>query len=122
VSGWIHVDPETLRTEYEGVFAVGDVTAIRLPSGKSLPKAGVFAHNEAEVVADQIADEIRGRAHRARFDGKGYCWIEVGDGRAGFAGGRFYHDPEARMRIARPGRLWHWGKVAFEKWWLRRWF
>ena len=122
VSGWIHVDPETLRTEHEGVFAIGDVTAIRLPSGKSLPKAGVFAHNEAEVVAHQIAYEIRGRGRQARFDGKGYCWIEIGDGRAGFAGGRFYNDPEPRVRIARPGRLWHWGKVAFEKWWLRRWF
>ena len=121
VSGWIHVDPETLRTEHEGVFAIGDVTAIRLPSGKSLPKAGVFAHNEAEVVAHQIAYEIRGRGRQARFDGKGYCWIEMGDGRAGFASGRFYNDPEPRVKLARPGRLWHWGKVAFEKWWLRRW-
>ena len=122
VSGWIHVDPETLRTEHEGVFAIGDVTAIRLPSGKSLPKAGVFAHNEANVVARPIAYEINGLGRQARFDGKGYCWIETGDGRAGFAGGRFYSDPEPRVRIARPGRLWHWGKVAFEKWWLRRWF
>lgn len=122
VSGWIHVDPRTLRTEHEGVFAIGDVTTIRLPSGKSLPKAGVFAHNEAEVVARQIADEIHGRRQRAKFDGKGYCWIEIGDGRAGFASGRFYNDPEPSVRIARPGRLWHWGKVAFEKWWLRRWF
>jgi sulfide:quinone oxidoreductase len=122
VSGWISVDPGTLRTEHEGVFAIGDVTSVRLPSGKSLPKAGVFAHNEAEVVARQIADEIQGREDRARFDGGGYCWIELGDGRAGFAGGNFFNDPEPRLRSARPGRLWHWGKVAFEKWWLRRWF
>jgi sulfide:quinone oxidoreductase len=104
------------------VFAIGDVTSIRLPSGKSLPKAGVFAHGEAEVVARQIADELRGRKSQASFDGRGYCWIETGDGRAGFAGGSFYADPEPRVRIARPGRLWHWGKVAFEKWWLGRWF
>jgi sulfide:quinone oxidoreductase len=122
LSGWIHVDPHTLRTEHERVFAIGDVTSIRLPSGKSLPKAGVFAHGEAEVVARQIADELRGRESQASFDGRGYCWIETGDGRAGFAGGSFYADPEPRVRIARPGRLWHWGKVAFEKWWLARWF
>ncbi len=122
VSGWIHVDPGTLRTEHEGVYAIGDVTSIRLPSGKSLPKAGVFAHNEAEVVARRIADEIQGRDRQASFDGKGYCWIEIGDGRAGFAGGGFYADPEPRVSFSRPGRLWHWGKVAFEKWWLRRWF
>lgn len=121
-SGWIHVDPHTLRTEDQGVFAIGDVTTIKLPSGKSLPKAGVFAHEEADVVARQIADEIRGGEHRATFGGRGYCWIELGDGHAGFAGGTFYHDPEPRVRMARPGRLWHWAKVAFEKWWLRRWF
>lgn len=122
VSGWIHVDPGTLRTEHDGVFAIGDVTTVRLPSGKSLPKAGVFAHGEAEVVARGIANEIRGLEKRATYDGKGYCWIEIGDGRAGFAGGGFYADPEPQIRMARPGRFWHWGKVAFEKWWLRRWF
>lgn len=59
VSGWIHVDATTLRTEHDGVFAIGDVTSIRLPGGKILPKAGVFAHHQAEVVADEIASEIR---------------------------------------------------------------
>jgi len=121
-SGWIHVDGETLSTGRAGIFAIGDVTTIKLPSGKSLPKAGVFAHAEAEVVARRIADEILGRAPSAVFDGRGYCWIETGNGKAGFAGGSFYADPEPTLRIARPGRLWHWGKVAFEKWWLRRWF
>lgn len=122
LSGWIHVDPHTLRTDHEGVFAIGDVTAIKLPNGKSLPKAGVFAHNEAEVVARQISDEILGRSSHVAHQGKGHCWIEIGGGRAGFAGGNFYADPEPRVRMVRPGRHWHWAKVAFEKWWLRRWF
>jgi sulfide:quinone oxidoreductase len=121
VSGWIHVDPETLRTEHRGVFAVGDVTTVRLPSGKALPKAGVFAHHEAEVVAREIAAEVRGGRAGARFDGRGACWIELGDGRAGFATGSFFQEPEPRMRLARPGRVRHWTKVAFEQWWLRRW-
>lgn len=122
VSGWINVDPHTLRTEHEGVFAIGDVTNIRLPNGKTLPKAGVFAHYEAKVVAEQIAAEVRGRASKASFDGRGHCFLELGNGKAGFAGGRFYADPEPQVRMRRPGRLWHWGKVAFEKWWLRHWF
>ena len=122
VSGWIHVDPKTLRTEHAGVFAIGDVTSIRLPNGKMLPKAGVFAHSEATVVAEQIASEIGGRRSSASFDGKGYCWIELGDGRAGFASGHFYAEPDPAVRMFRPGRPWHWGKVAFEKWWLRHWF
>ena len=87
-----------------------------------LPKAGVFAHSQAIVVAEQIASEIRGRRSSASFDGKGYCWIELGDGKAGFASGRFYAEPDPQVRMFRPGRPWHWGKVAFEKWWLRHWF
>jgi sulfide:quinone oxidoreductase len=122
VSGWIHVDPGTLRTEHAGVFAIGDVTSIRLPSGKSLPKAGVFAHHGADIVARQIAAELRGREDRVRFDGHGACWVEIGDGRAGFASGDFYADPEPRLRMVPPGRLRHWAKVAFEKWWLWWWF
>ncbi|MCP4203087.1 MAG: NAD(P)/FAD-dependent oxidoreductase [bacterium] len=122
VSGWIHVDKKTLRTEHDGVFAIGDVTSIRLPNGKMLPKAGVFAHSQAKVVAEQIVAEIRGRPSDASFDGKGYCWIELGNGRAGFASGRFYAEPDPQVRMFWPGRFWHWGKVAFEKWWLRHFF
>jgi sulfide:quinone oxidoreductase len=122
VSGWIHVDPETLRAENDRVWAIGDITSIRLPNGKMLPKAGVFAHYEANVVVDQIVSEIRGRKSDAAFDGKGSCWVELGDGKAAFASGRFYADPDPEVRMFRPGRFWHWGKVAFEKWWLRHWF
>ena len=122
VSGWIHVDPRTLRTEREGVFAIGDVTSIRLPNGKMLPKAGVFARAEAEVVADQIASDIDGTPSHASFDGKGNCWVELGDGQAAFARGRFYAEPDPQMRMYKPGRLWHWGKIGFEQWWLHHWF
>ncbi len=121
VSGFIHVDPRTLQTDYDDVFAIGDVATIKLPNGKALPKAGVFAHSEAKVVAHRIADEADGKRSDAGFDGHGYCWVELGDGRAGFAGGNFYAEPEPRVKLRRPGRPLHWGKVAFEKWWLHHW-
>lgn len=59
-AGWIPVNSRTLRTKYANIYAVGDVTSIALPNGKPLPKAGVFAHAEAQVVAHHIAAEIRG--------------------------------------------------------------
>lgn len=120
-SGFVHVDPSTLRTAYDDVFAIGDVATVRLPNGKALPKAGVFAHSQAKVVAQRIAAAAKGRTPEATFDGHGYCWIELGDGRAGFAGGNFYAEPEPRLKTRRPGRALHWGKVAFEKWWLHHW-
>jgi sulfide:quinone oxidoreductase len=120
VSGFIHVDPKTLETDHEDVFAIGDVASVRLPNDKALPKAGVFAHSEAKVVAQRIADKLNDRTSCAAFDGKGYCWIELGDGRASFAGGDFYTEP-VRLKMRSPGRSLHWGKVALEKWWLHHW-
>jgi len=121
LSGFVHVDPRTLLTDYDDVYAIGDVATIKLPNGKALPKAGVFAHAEAKTVAERIADGYGGKTSNAVFNGHGSCWIELGDGRAGFAGGNFYAEPEPQVRIRRPGRPFHWSKVAFEKWWLHHW-
>jgi sulfide:quinone oxidoreductase len=119
-SGWISVDKHTLQTGYPDVYAIGDVTAIRLPNGKMLPKAGVFAHGEGMVVAERISVAIAGAEPRAAFDGLGYCWIEAGAGSAGFASGNFYAEPEPDVGLPRSGRMWHWGKVLFEQYWLER--
>ncbi|MBI4295000.1 MAG: NAD(P)/FAD-dependent oxidoreductase [Chloroflexi bacterium] len=117
-AGWVSVDRKTLRTSYDSVYAVGDVTSITLPNGKPLPKAGVFAHAEAQVVAHHIAADIQGAKSTEGFDGFGYCWIEMGNGRAGFASGNFYAEPNPAVQLQRPGRLWHWGKGFFETYWL----
>jgi sulfide:quinone oxidoreductase len=110
-----------LQTDHEDVFAIGDVATLRLPNDKSLPKAGVFAHAEAKVAAQRIADKVGGKTSRAVFDGKGYCWLELGDGKAGFAAGDFYAEPNPQLTMRPPGRPLHRGKVAFEKWWLHHW-
>jgi sulfide:quinone oxidoreductase len=54
-SGWISVNRYTFETSYPSVFAIGDVTTIPLTLGKPLPKAGVFAHGQASVVAQNLA-------------------------------------------------------------------
>jgi sulfide:quinone oxidoreductase len=120
-SGWISVDAHTLKTEVPGVYAIGDVTAIPIPSGKMLPKAGVFAHREAEVVARNLASEWSGREPDRGFDGVGACFIETGAGRAGYGSGNFYAAPAPAMRLHPPSRRWHLGKVLFEKRWLWGW-
>ncbi len=118
-AGWVRVDRGTLETSAPNVFAIGDVTAIALANGKMLPKAGVFAHAEAHVVAGQIASRLEG-GPAGRFDGQGYCWVELGAGVAGFASGDFYADPDPAVELRRPGRTWHAGKVLFERYWLSR--
>jgi sulfide:quinone oxidoreductase len=117
-AGWIPVERTTLQTAHERVYAVGDVTTITLTNGKPLPKAGVFAHAEALVVAREIAASFAGRPAPAGFDGIGFCWVEAGAGRAAFAVGDFYAEPEPALSLRRPGRLWHTGKVLFERSWI----
>ena len=120
--GWIPVDKNTLKTVHNNVFAIGDATSITLDSGKPLPKAGVFAHFEAEIAAKNIAADINGLKADKKYDGHAYCFLEVGHGKAGFAGGNFYAKPSPLVKMRNPGRIWHWGKVLFEKYWLWKWF
>ena len=121
-AGWVTVDKHTLQTHFENVYAIGDVTAIILNNGLPLPKAGTFAHAEAEAVAARIIAEIGGSVPQAEFDGVGYCWIEAGSGSAGFASGQFYAEPNPVVGQPRSGRLWHWGKVMFESYWMNEGF
>ena len=121
-SGWVGVDRQTLETRFPGVFAIGDITGIMLGIGKPLPKAGVFAHGEAEVVAGNLVHEITGKGKPVRFDGHGECFIETGDGRAGFGSGNFFAEPAPEIKLRQPSRTLHVGKVAFEKYWLYEWF
>ncbi len=121
-SGWVPVDRQTLETKFPGVYAIGDNAGIPLAVGKPLPKAGVFAHGQAEVVAHNIARAIAGNGAPRTFDGHGECFVETGDGRAGFGRGNFYAEPRPQVRLRPPSRWLHLGKVLYEKFWLYRWF
>ncbi len=121
-AGWIPVDRHTLQTQFEGVFAIGDITAIPLKMGRPLPKAGVFAHGQAEVVANNIAHAWTGRGAPRKFAGEGQCFIETGNARAGLGKGNFYAEPTPQVEMRRPSLFWHVGKILYEKYWLYRHF
>lgn len=118
---WIKVDGRTLQTSFDGVYAIGDVTAVPLSNGQMLPKAGAFAHAEGEVVASRIADELAGRAPSATFAGEGTCFMETGGGTAAMVTGQFYTDPPA-VRLADPAPEHLAAKHAFERDRLTAWF
>ena len=123
-AGWVPVDRATLQTKHDNVYALGDVTTISIPGRWKpdvpliLPKAGVFAHAQAEVVARRIAAEIAGAKTADEFPGLGYCMLEAGESMAGFAFGNFFSEPAPPIGRGRMGGLGHWGKVLFEQWWL----
>jgi len=117
---WVGVDRYSMRTKFPGVYAVGDCVGIPLANGKALPKAGVFAHGQAEAAANNIADEIEGREGKHRFNGHGQCFVEMGGVIAGRGSGNFYAEPNPDVRMSMPGPWNHFGKVMFEKLWLNK--
>ena len=121
-SGWIETDRNTMETQFANVYAIGDITFIPLEMGKPLPKAGVFALHQAEVVAHNIIQKIEGKDDFKTFNGDGQCFLELGDSKAGYAGGNFYASPLPDVKMKKPGYFWHWSKVWFEKYWWFRYF
>ncbi len=110
-SGYVPVHPQTLeilsdidtlQVQYPGVYAIGDVAAIRLLNSMFLPKAGVFAEGEAHVVAAAIAADIEGTGRSGVYDGDGFCYVEVGDGEAAYGSGEFYAYPGPRVTLEDP--------------------
>jgi len=119
---WIEVDPGTLRTSYEGVYAIGDVTKIALANGLALPKAGLMAELEGQRVAAAIAAEVRGDGAPAEFDGQGYCYMETGKESAALIEGDFFATPEPDVRIGGVSAMNAADKEFFELNRLASWF
>jgi hypothetical protein len=98
-----------LQTPHENVYALGDATTIAIPGRwkadvpMMLPKAGVFAHAQAEVVARRIAAEVAGATVKAVFCGDGYCMLEAGEDLAGFAYGNFFAEPAPQIQLRQMG-------------------
>lgn len=119
---WVPVDPATLRTRFEGVYAIGDVNGITMANGLPLPKAGVFAEAQGTVVAGAIAAAVEGRGAAPAFDGRGSCFIEVGRGLATLVTGHFLAPAGPEVALFPPSREHLDAKVAFEVERLRAWF
>ncbi len=119
---WIAVDPGTLATAHERVFAIGDVTQIKLANGLPLPKAGLFAELEGQRVAAAIAAEVRGEAAPPPFDGRGFCFIETGKSTATLVEGDFFAEPEPDIGIRDVSPAHKEEKRRFEAERLQRWF
>ena len=116
VDGWIPVDPLTLRTSYDGVYAVGDVTSV------GTPKAGVFAEGQAAVVAAQLVARVRGAATTPTYDGHGTCYLEMGEGKVGKVDVTFLSGESPRGALVGPSVELAADKSAFGADRVARWF
>jgi len=120
-SGWAPVEPTTLETRYRGVYAIGDATAVRLANGMYLPKAGVFADEQARTVAGRIVAEADGQESMPAYSGRGFCYIEVGDGLAAYGAGNFYATPGPSVALESASRRFREEKAGIERALLAAW-
>jgi len=121
--GYMLVERRTLRhPDYDNVFGVGDVIAPTLGIGM----AGVFAHFQAEFAASQIIDELKGAFMGEHYNMSGVCVLDMG-----YVGAAVYCDFSGKITggaefpdcVMLGGmRLFRAVKLAFEKYWLSRWF
>ena len=122
---WIDVDKFTLRTKYKNVFAIGDVTEIRLDKNITIPKAGIFAEGQAKIVSQQIIREIKNHNDNNKgiehFDGKGYCFMEIGDKKAGYINADFYNEKGPITIFEKPSKKFYRQKLDFERSRLNEW-
>lgn len=78
-------DPRSMRTEWDGVWALGDCARMMLASGPMHPKAGGFAVVQAEALAQNIEALVRsGGKSDAGAENLGIskCDAEVGNNEA----------------------------------------
>ncbi len=82
--GWIFTDKTDLHIkDYDYAFAVGDATNI------PISKAGVEAHLESVVVANNMISEYVGSGERYEFTGRLQCSMETGFHQATFVIGTY---------------------------------
>lgn len=113
--GWIPVNPLTLETPFDGVYAVGDVAEV------GTPRAGVFAEGQAKSAAKSIAARIRGDDSDVSYDGHGVCYIEFGDRQLGMVDVTFFGD-EKTATLVGPSEDYVADKTEFGSSRIKRWF
>ncbi|ADG96780.1 FAD-dependent pyridine nucleotide-disulfide oxidoreductase [Segniliparus rotundus DSM 44985] len=118
---WISVDRQNMRTEHEGVWAVGDIASVTSPSGKTLPKAAIFAKNGGKAVARDLLRHFGKTNEPGSLSGLGYCFIDTGGHEAARGAGDFFALPHPDVVLEPPSEELHHDKAEEERAWRAFW-
>jgi sulfide:quinone oxidoreductase len=109
------------KTSYNNVYAIGDVTTLKVTDTMMVPKAGVFAEGEGYSVAKNIISKIQLKEESTLFDGKGGCFIESGRDTASVIEIDMFSGPKPSTRLTESTSEYLDKKLQFEKDRLSNW-
>ena len=116
---FIEVD-RSCKTNFENVYAIGDVNQIMVTDKIAVPKAGIFAEGEGITVARNIISQIKREHETATFDGKGGCFLETGKETAGYLEVDMFANPPL-TQLKSPSSEYLTEKEKFERERLEKW-
>jgi sulfide:quinone oxidoreductase len=106
--GFVRVDQPMRVLGAERMYAAGDAVYF------SGPKTGHMAVNQAEVVAENLAAELEGRAPSARYEHEMLLVVDAGNRDSVFLHKRLWEEGDKRVSW---GPFWGWAKRAHERYW-----
>lgn len=108
------------RTQFENVYAIGDVTTMMATDKIAVPKAGIFAEGQGIAVARDIISQIKKEKTDYVFEGKGGCFVEMGK-TAGYVYVDMFSQPNPITRLDKPAEEHLVEKQTFEQERLAKW-
>lgn len=110
--GWIPVDRETLQhSKYPHIYAIGDAT--NLP----VSKAGAAAHHEAKIVGANLANIVKGKNPKKKYDGHVQCFLMTSLHTSIFLDFNYKHPPRVYGMFSNQG--WFVAKKIFKPFFFR---
>ena len=120
--GFVLIDPYQRSTKYRNIFSAGVCVAIppveATPVPTGAPKTGYMIESMVSAICENVAAELEGRPADAQATWNAVCLADFGDTGAAFVA--LPQIPPRNVTWTKVGKWVHLGKVAFEKYFLRK--
>lgn len=120
--GFVLIDEHQRSPKFPEIFAAGVCVAIppveATPVPTGAPKTGYMIESMVTAIVENIKADIEGRPATAKATWNAICLADMGDSGVAFVA--LPQIPPRNVTWASQGRWVHWGKVAFEKYFMRK--
>lgn len=120
--GFILIDAHQRNPRFPNIYAVGVCVAIppveQTPVPTGAPKTGYMIESMVEAAAENIRAELDGRTPQSKATWNAVCLADFGDSGAAFVA--LPQIPPRNVNWFAEGKWVHLGKVAFERYFMRK--